>query len=54
MACRPTHTFDEGNPLPGGMRAYAIAPHWYPEVALYLPAQHTLVVAWTRSRLAPA
>ncbi len=45
MACRPTHTFNEGDTLPGGVQAYAIAPHWYPEVALYLPAQRALVVA---------
>ncbi|MGH2353078.1 MAG: hypothetical protein ACRDI2_05155 [Chloroflexota bacterium] len=45
MACRPTHTFGEGDPLPGGARAYAVAPHWYPEVALYLPPHRALVVA---------
>ena len=45
MACRPTHTYDEGDSLPGGVQAYAIAPHWYPEVALHLPPQRALVVA---------
>jgi hypothetical protein len=45
MACRPTHPYGEGDTLPGGVRAHAIAPHWYPEAALYLAPQRALVVA---------
>jgi hypothetical protein len=42
-ACRPTHTFDVGDALPGGAEAYLAA--WNPEVLLYLPGSRALFVA---------
>ena len=45
MACRATHTYAEGDALPGGVRAFEIAPHWYPEVALHIAPHRALVVA---------
>ena len=44
LACEPTHTFHEGDPLAGDVHALSIeSPH--PEVAYYLAAARTLVVA---------
>lgn len=44
IACEPTHTFREGDPLAGEVQAFLIkSPH--PEVAFYLAPARTLVVA---------
>jgi hypothetical protein len=43
LECRPTHTFHEGEPLPGGTEAYLA--EWNPEVLIYLPRPRALFVA---------
>lgn len=45
LACTPTHTFAEGESLPGGLMPYFVEGLVEPEVAIHIPAHDALVFA---------